>query len=91
MRFQGPDFRAFDDNRDDNRDFFDDNRPDDSSPTCSNRRSPPLWVGTGEKTAGCTADCIGTKLAGQTAIRGISAEERTKDEHAIPISHGCVE
>ena len=46
IRFQGPDFGAFDDNRDDNRDFFDDNRPDDSSPTCSN--SPTALVRKGK-------------------------------------------
>ncbi len=54
IRFQDPDFRAFDDNRDDNRDFFDDNRPDDSSPTCSNRA--PIE----SKASRCTASITST-------------------------------
>jgi hypothetical protein len=62
MRFQGPDFRAFDDNRDDNRDFFDDNRPDDSSSTCSNRA--PIE----SKASRCTASITSTYVPVVTVI-----------------------
>src|ERR1700747_236630 len=52
-RFYGPDFRAFDDNLDDNRGFSDDNRVGESSPTCSNR--VPIEPGASRCTASITS------------------------------------